>query len=402
MKNQLILSLAIGTLLSSCIKKEEITKVEVVVQQGTYDPATFKANTENERVFMNNYKALLGEINKAKPGTTADSLKGSKSQTITFAKLQEIVNAGTISISSLANDNYKNLVLNSNSGYLASAATASTNSLFVPVYPIPANAIGGRYTQTSGYLFDKYGVDIEELVQKIFFGSIYDKVFGELLTEGNISLANLDKALVYYGAPTSFPNGLKIKVGADSITDVYIANYAARRDNSNGTGKGGYYSVIKSQFITLQQLLKESPNEKAKINEAVKVMRENWEKALMATAINYLQSSKTGMLRTGDVNISRALHSFCEGLGLIATFKGVKTTRIITDAQIEEMQNTLYFNNMTDTQNPLKYLGNTTEVDKLAGIVAKIQGIYGFSETQVNDYFLKNDITIRNIGMRQE
>jgi hypothetical protein len=402
MKNQLILSFAIGTLLSSCIKKEEITKVEVVVQQGTYDPATFKANTENERVFMGNYKALLGEINKAKPGTTADSLKGSKSQTITFAKLLEIVNAGTISINSLANDNYKNLVLNSNSGYLASAATASTNSLFVPVYPIPANAIGGRYTQTSGYLFDKYGVDIEELVQKTFFGSIYDKVFGELLTEGNISLANLDKALVYYGAPTSFPNGLKIKVGSDSITDVYIANYAARRDNSNGTGKGGYYSVIKSQFITIQQLLKESPNDKTKINEAVKVMRENWEKALMATAINYLQSSKTGMLRTGDVNISRALHSFCEGLGLIATFKGVKTTRIITDAQIEEMQNTLYFNNMTYTQNPLKYLGNTTEIDKLAGIVAKIQGIYGFSETQVNDYFLKNDITIRNIGMRQE
>lgn len=397
---KVILVLASSMLVFSCKKEEVINKIEEVVQLGTYDASTFKANTVNEREFLLNYKTLLAEVSKAKPGSASDSALGLKSKTLTYSSLEAITNTGVIKISDVANTNFKNTVLNSGA-YLQKAVDASSNSHFTPKYPVTATA-GGRFTQTSGYLFDQYGVCIEEMIQKTFYGSLYDKVFNQLLKTDSVSLKNIDRALVLYGAPTSFPNGLKIKVGSDSITDVYVAGYAARRDNSNGVGNGGFYSVIKAQFITLQKIVKTEPTNKTKIESTVTTLRKNWEMALMATAINYLKSSQTNLVKTAPLDQARALHSFGEVLALINGFKGVSATTIITQSQVDELLGLLNFSAMSATVNPLAFNNSQAELGKLQTAITKIQTIYSFTDTQVNDLFTKNDVSSRNIGMRVE
>ncbi|MFN8436358.1 MAG: hypothetical protein U0V72_01870 [Cytophagales bacterium] len=394
-----ILIASLSVFIFSCKKEEKVIQnITETVQLGTYDNSKFKSNTVNEREFYNNYKLLLNTISTAKPGSVSDSVAGKRCQTLDLSNLQSITNSGVIKISDLASDEFKALVL-AEGGYLSKATEASKVSNFIPNYS-SIGTVGGRYALRSGYLFDQYGIDIEELVQKSYFGAFYDKVFNELLLTKNISLSNIDKALVYYGAPTSFPNGMKIKVGSDSITDMYVAQYAARRDNSNGVGNGGFYSVIKAQFITLQQTLKKDSSNTTKIESTVSTLRENWEKALMATAINYLQASKTNFTKTADTDKARALHAYGEVAAMLQGFKGVKAKTIISQTQIDELLVLLNFSNLSATVNPLKFFESQTEQAKFQTAVTKIQSIYGFTDEQVNTLFIRNDVSDRNIGIR--
>lgn len=397
MKNN-ILAVVCVLVLISCTKRQVINKIENVVEIGTYEVSGFVNNTTNERAFIQNCNYLTAEIRKGSSGTLNDSINGLYSRTLEFNTLKSILEAksGDLSISSLAPSNYSTLIVDENSGYLKKADLASRNSHFDPRSNNLNTSNGGRFRQYNGYLFDKYGMDLVEINDKMLYSLLYQKVFGELLTIEKINLTNLDKALVYYGAPTSFTNG----ISNTSAKDQFVALCAASRDNAYGRGNGGYYSIIKTQFISLQKQLVSNSNNKESVGLKIDSIRLNWEKALMATAIYKLRLCTGGFNSSSasDSVFAKSLHDFSGAVGLIKSFKGLTVTKIITDAQLIEVLDLLYAHNITDASNPLML---TKDSDRISKAILKLKSIYKFSDIQVNSYFLEDDVINRNIGMRR-
>ncbi len=398
MTKYILLSLTCISVLFACKKTQVINKIENVVEIGTYEVSGFASNTVEERAFIQNYKKITDQIAKGEPGPILDSVNGNCSQVINYSELSGLVGLkfGDLSIPSLAGAEYRTSVLDGNNGALQKAAIASKNSHFDPRNSQVENSIGGRYRQYSGYLFDKYGMDVREITKKMFFSISYQKVFTELLTTDKISLANLDKALVYYGAPTSFPNGVNNGI----ITDQYIALCAAKRDNAYGRGKGGYYSIIKTQFISLQKQLSSNSQNNDLIGAQIDSIRKNWEKALMATVIHKLSSCQGGFksIASSDSVFAKSLHDLTEAVGIVKSFKGLSAPKIVSEEQLDEILELLYASTFTNEKNPLKL---SIAPERIGDAIVKIKSIYHFSAIQVNSYFLEDDVINRNIGMRR-
>jgi hypothetical protein len=402
MGKYILLALTCISGLFACKKTQVINKIENIVEIGTYDVSSFAGNTVAERGFVQNYKQLTDQIAKGEPGAIADSISGKSSQSIDYNALKSLtaVKSGDLSIESLAGTEYTTLILDANNGFLQKAAIASKNSHYDPRNSVLETETGGRYRQYSGYLFDKYGMDVREITEKMLFSISYQKVFAELLTVDNISLSNLDKALVYYGAPTSFPNGLSLISGNNIISDQYIALYAAKRDNAYGKGKGGYYSIIKTQFISLQKQLNSNSKNYDVIGARIDSIRINWEKALMATTIHKLGLSLGGFknLASSDSVFAESLHDFTEAVGILKSFKGLSAKKIVTAEQLNEVLELLYADTFSNSINPLQL---SAAPERITDAIAKIKSIYRFSDIQVNSYFLEDDVVNRNIGLRR-
>lgn len=403
MSKYILLSLTCISVLFACKKTQVINKIENIVEIGTYEVSSFANNTVNERAFVQNYKQLTNQISKGEPGSTADSVSGNCSQVIDYNALKglTVLKFGDLSIESLAGTEYKASVLDGDNGSLKKATIASKNSHYDPRNNVQETSTGGRYRQYSGYLFDKYGMDVREITEKMLFSMSYQKVFTELLTTDKISLASLDKALVYYGAPTSFPNGFSLtSVNNGVITDQYIALCAAKRDNAYGRGKGGYYSIIKTQFIALQKQLSSNSQNHDVIGARIDSIRKNWEKALMATVIHKLSSSHGGFknIASSDSVFARSLHDLTEAVGIVKSLKGLSAPKIVSEGQLDEILELLYASTFSNEKNPLKL---TTAPERIGDAIVKIKSIYHFSDIQVNSYFLEDDVVNRNIGMRQ-
>ena len=383
----------------SC-KKTEQTVQNVLPADGTYDNSNFAHNTRADSTLAANFQKLVSEVQKGRPGTVSQVESGTRGQTLSASTLYNLFNnpINGQRVADIATEHYKSLVGNANTGYFKDLEMSSGRDWPVSerIIPVPDGAKGGRFGGEGGYLFNKFGIESEQIVDKAFYGSLYNKVFTDYLTPEKVNLANVDRALLLYGAPTTFPNGIPSLSQGRTLNDRFAAQYAARRDNSNGPNAAGYYTIIKQNFILLQRALKN--NDKNLVSNAIKNIRENWEKAIGATIINYLHASK-GKIGNEIASVSAsAYHAYGEAIGFLNGFLGVTAPRIITDSQINELLSILKANPITAQNNPI-LLENPGNIGAFDTAINKLKEIYGFTSDQI-EYFKLNDITTRNKGYR--
>ena len=375
-----ISSLIIGQALTMFSCKPTKDEPEPLIKKplevaAVYDSTNFAANTKVEAAILAQLASLTSEAKKGRATGIA----------VTKVNLENIYNGGTPSLASVANPYYKNLLEGEN-GFINQLAKSSGGSY------IPSEVIigeGGVYgTGTSAYLFDENGLEMEQMVEKGLFGAVCFKHLNDL-TNGEITLVTVDRMLAIYGAHPAFSNSGSTNVKEVNKRDKALANYAARRDDNNGSG---LYIQIKNQFLKLQAAVKAGKDYNDEKNAAIAEIKLLIEKVNFATVINYCFAVKATMSKTSPTNDEKAasLHAYGECVGFVHGWKGLPTTsKRITDAQIDEI---LVLLNAEAGKTPTSYKFITNpfeEIKKLDTIIAKLKTIYGFTDAEA-EYFKMN------------
>lgn len=357
MKKQNSLFILLTISIFSCSKNE--VKIDPLVIPTVYEATTFAANIAPEVALRADYVAFENEIKKARTkGTVVEAATLNAS----FAK----------SISGLSTAYYKTLVPTINEKI---AKASKANAVYLLGKTPAENGVGGV---AGAYIFDEKGLDLEQVISKGLFGAFhYNQGVALLATP---TQANLDKAVYYFGANPLFPN--TNNATKSTSPDVYLANYAARRTKATG----GVYLDVKAGFIKAQAAIKAGSNYNKDRDEAIEAILLNWEKSNAATVINYFNDvyTKLSIVPATDANRIGGLHSLGEAIGFLGGFKGISKKKI-TDAQIDEL--------LAKMENPSKFVGNQTEIDKILDFSKTLQSIYGFTAQDLLD-FKQNWITV--------
>jgi hypothetical protein len=382
---------------SSCKKNDkEETFVPALSIPTTYDSTGFTAATVTEAAVVQNIANLVNETVKGRSsGVVVDSAamvsfyNGIRSYVIGSHGGKVDTWIAEVVAASRATDTMS-----------FSGTFSVTNAGQGGVVPTAYDGTTATYT---GYLLDENGVEHKELIEKWLINTVTYHQVTTLLTKSDLSLNDVHKALVYYGARPTFPNGIAI----GGLNDRFLAGYAARRDNSGGNGgcDKGYYSIIKESFLKLQAALKEGATRNRERDEAVAAILLNWEKAQAATIINYIYATITGVQSSESRARARGVHSWNEavsflyGARFVPSIVNGKQTRLISDAQIDALLTKLNAP-YNDTPKPYLFFGNLTEQAKLSEAITDLKNIYNFSDIQVNTLFKLNDVTERTEGRR--
>jgi hypothetical protein len=353
---QLLIASVVITSVFACKKEEEITPLVIPT---IYDASSFNSNIAQEITFRADYTAAENETKKAR----------TKGTVVETAMLNTLFLKST---SGLSTAYFKTYVPTLNEKI---AKASKANATYLIGKNPTENGVGGV---SSSWIFDEYGLDIEQVIFKGLFGAFHYNQAVTILS-GNPTQASLDKALYYFGANPTFPNTNTTKA---TTPDVYSANYAARRTKA----ASGFYLDIKAGFIKAQAAIKAGSQYNNDRDQAIAAILLGWEKANAATIINYLNDvyTKLSITNQTDANKAAALHSFGEAIGFLVGFKGVSTKKI-TDAQIDEL--------IAKMATPYKLTTGQTEVDKVLEISTKLKSIYGFTDQEMLD-FKQNWITI--------
>jgi len=236
---------------------------------------------------------------------------------------------------------------------------------------------GGTY---GGYLFDENGVEIEQILDKAsFLGMLYHRASRMSITE-----ESTHKIIALFGATPHFSNSDK----ATNSPDILAAAYAARRDKNDGNG---LYIAFKKSAISMQAHHKAGSDY---INETLydrKSALLAWEKAIMATVVNYCYSAHAKFTMTNPQAIDNAsgLHAVSENIGFIMGLKGVSEKKI-TNSQIDELLSLL------QAQKPAVFVTDAyINAPTLLQVIARIKTIYGFTDQEIED-FKVNWVSIQN------
>jgi hypothetical protein len=199
----------------------------------------------------------------------------------------------------------------------------------------------------------------------------------------DISLEDVDRIVALFGANPTFPNS-----GSNNVSrpDLFMANYAARRDKNDGNG---LYSQFKNAALRLRTFIAAGSGYQEERNAALSDLRISWEKASAATVINYLHGAiaKFTLTNPSNADIASGLHSYSEGVGFIWGLKTIpQTYKKITDAQINDV---LALMNAPAGSNPSTYTFVTdasNQVPKLQTAISTLQSIYSFSNQEIEDF----------------
>lgn len=351
--------------LSSCGKDD--TKPALTIPNA-YDGSTFAANTATQSALIDQLLALTDE---AKKGRTATN-------TVSRQSLQARFNAANPALSAEITTYYKGR-LEGDGGWFDELAKASGSS-WTPQAP-NGTSQGGVY---GGYLFDEYGVEMEQLVEKgQFNATLYNHAIK--LMSGPITPQTVDQLLAIFGAKPAFANS-----GSDNVPvqnrDRAMANYGARRDKNDGKGM---YAQIRTAFIRLQAAVKAGDAYNEERDQALADIRLLWEKINAATVINYCHTpiSRLSATNPTESEIGAALHAIGEGIGFIHGYRTIDPRyRKITDAEIDQV---LALLNAPANGDAAVYKFATdpaTELPKLQQLIAQLQGLYGFSNQEIEDF----------------
>ena len=363
-------SLLLGALsaiimLTSCGKDDEKSVLQV---PANYDGSNFTANTAIQEQLIAQLTTLTDE---AKRGRDA-------ANSVTLSALENLFNEGNPALADEITTYYKGK-LEGNGGWMDELAKSS-GTTWIPAAP-NGNSQGGVY---GGYLFDEYGVEIEQLLEKGQFGAtLYNHA--TRLMSGNITLATVDQLVAAFGAKPAFANSASSNVPA-ADRDRAMANYGARRDKNDGQGM---YTQLKKAFITLQAAVKGGSEFNTERDKALKDIQLLWEKINAATVINYCHSPIAALSQTNptESQIGGALHAIGEAIGFIQGFKTINPGfKKITDNEIDEI---LVLLNAPATGEASVYRFATdpvNELSKLQQIITKLQAIYGFSNQEIEDF----------------
>ncbi len=358
---KLSLSVFAFTLLAftSCERNEEETPALIVPT--TYDATSYTANVVGEYELRTNF---ISFINEAKKGRVAVTV-------VTEAKLKELYEAGTNSISN-------NATVAQRAEYLLlfkEIEKASKGAAYQLGKAPSINIDGGV---AGGYLFDETGLELEQILDKGSFGSIfYNKAIAIL---ANPTAVNLDKALALYGANPTFPNTPTATKTAQP--DILMANYGARRTKTVGS-TGGLYIEVRDAFIKAQAAIKAGDKYNSDRDAAIATILLKWEQINAATVINYLfdVDAKLNAANVTESAKAAAMHSYGECVGFLKGFKGISKKKI-TDAQIDGALTKMY------QTSAYQLVDDKDKVAQLKIVRDNLQAIYGFSETQMAEFKL--------------
>lgn len=345
--------------------------VEPLAIPTNYDAAAFEQNAASQLVVLT---AINDMTTEAKKGRV---LGGKVSQ----SQLNTYFTGSNPSVKSQTTTYYANKLENE---WFAEIEKAS-GATYTPGNPATKGQ-GGMY---GGYLFDENGVEIEQLIEKGSFGAAaYNHAVK--LASGPITPATADQLMAIFGMNPTFPSSNASK---HANPDRAMAIYAARRDKNDGKG---YYTQMKNNFIKLQAALKGGANYTTDRDEALNDIFATWEKVNAATVINYCHAviSTMSNTTTTDAQKAAALHAHAENLGFLHGWRTV-SRKTITDSQIDEL---LALLNAAPNTTPTPYLFITdpaNQLPKLQEVISKLQGIYGFSSAEIED-FKKNWVSEQN------
>lgn len=257
-------------------------------------------------------------------------------------------------------------------GWLALFEASAGNS-WTPAEPPPAT--GGKLGVD---IYSKEGLDIRQAIDKGMFSAAFYNHAVKLMN-GPVTPATIDRILALFGTHPSFSMG---DAGAGSV-DIWAAVYARRRTNPNASSPG-LYRRIQRNLIAAQAAAGGGADCQDELQTALRAIREDWERTLLATTLFYANDAKT---KLGMLNVAGALHSLGEGLGFAHGFRMMPAeNRRITDAQIDEILTLLgappdgpvtLYRFATDT---------AAQAPRLDEVVAKVQMVYGFSDAEVASF----------------
>lgn len=352
---------AAALLLTACGEKDKAP----LNMPSAYDGSAFAANTATEDALRSQLETLVNEAKKGRlQGTVLD-----------YPILTQLYNTGNPSLKSITTNYYANR-LDGTGQWLDEMAKAS-GGIYTPA---PPTGQGGVY---GGYLFDENGLEIEQLVEKGLFGAaLYN--YAVSLMQSNMTPATADRLVRIFGAHPDFPNTPTAAKAANP--DKFMANYAARRDNNDGTG---LYFQMKNAFIKLQAALGAGADYNQERDEALASIRETWEKVNVGTIINYCHSmiSTLGSTNPTDAQKASALHAYGECVGFIHGWRTIPAAyKKITDGEIDEiliLLNAPY----NGTSTSYKFATDPlNELPKISQVIAKLKAKYSFSDQEIEDF----------------
>ena len=263
-----------------------------------------------------------------------------------------------------------------NAGSFQAIQDASSGGVFSP----------GNTQNQGGYfegrVFDEYGVEPYEFIDKGLYGAAMYYQANRLL-KSDMTLADLDRAIALFGANPSFPNS-----GSSLVQqpDLYLANYAARRDKNDGKG---LYTQMKSHFLYLQAALVGGQAYHNDRDLAISTLKATWERANAATVINYCHSaiSKLSLTNPSTADLASALHAYSEGIGFLTGWRSLpENYRTATNEQLDAILVQML---APYGQTPSGYLFATDPVNQLPRLqtaISLLQSTYGFTAQDIDDF----------------
>ncbi|NIK73163.1 hypothetical protein FHS56_000649 [Thermonema lapsum] len=360
---KILLTASIAVLgLSACKKDDEKAPLSI---PSTYESANYEANTVEEKAILKNLDDLKAAIKAASESNPLDEAalkalyEGSKLQSATSAY-------------------YNTQVLS----YLKEVAAASTGGAYdMKTEGRAANGKGGFF---GGRLFEEGGLELIELIEKgLFEAALYHHAYG-ITQKTELTPADIDRLVAIFGAHPSFPNSSD--ESKHQYPDKYAARYAAKRDKNDGKG---FYTNIKNALLKAQAAVKAGKAYDAELRAALKEYLTNWEKSCAATIINYLYNAQNRLTATSpsDNDLANALHAHAEAVGFLHGWRRLpQNARIITDSQVDEILNILKAPAESEASAYLFVTDTFNQVGKLTEAINKIKEIYGFSNTDLEDF----------------
>ncbi|NCP85272.1 MAG: hypothetical protein GW823_10365 [Bacteroidetes bacterium] len=333
-----------------------------------YDATNFTTSAATELSILNQLDVLVSEMKKGR----------SIENVLLKNVLQNLYEEGSPSLADITTSYYDSKIIGE-TGFFAELEKASGNAY----HPSTPNETGGVY---GAYLFNPYGLEIEQQVEKgIFSSACYNHFLN--LSKSGITSETVHQMLAITGANSSFPSSNNS--AKHENPDRFAAVYMARRDKNDGNG---FYSTLKKELIRLQAAVNEGSDFNDERDEAIENIKQAWEKAIMATVINYSYAAVATLSSTNPTEAQKAsaLHAYGEAVGFLHGWKTIpQTDKIITDSQIDGLLTVLNASTNSSAASYLFVTDPTNQLPKLLQVISQIKDIYDFSSDDL-EAFKKN------------
>ncbi len=233
-------------------------------------------------------------------------------------------------------------------------------------------------------LLDENGLELKQMVQKGSFGAA---LYNHALTviNGELISASVDQLVEIHGTEITF----------DPAQTTAAATYSRRRSDLNA--ETGFFFDIRNNLLIAKAAIEAGSAFNAERDEALQNYLEAWEKSNFATVIYYCNATKV-LLQDGfalpegeerDRVLGNAMHSYAEGVAFAAGFKGISQKQI-TDTQIDSIL-ALLLAPEGQTPESYRFLNEASLLANLDETLELIQGVYGFSDAEVESFFVNNN-----------
>lgn len=359
MKIKLIsLTFLLAFLTLSCSDDDDTPIAQLTVPT-EYISTDFDANVTAENIVISELGTLASDVNTAE-SNAQNSMVNEITYPTTLSSVTEptyraLVEACLVELVKSANDddNFQN-----------------------PGAGVPAQGEEGGLLGTR--LLDENGLELEQMIEKGSFGAA---LYNHALTVINGDLSNssaIDKLVEIHGTGPDF----------DPESTTAAATYSKRR--SNQTTKTGFFYEIRTNLLTAKAAIEGGTTFNEVRDQALADYLLNWEKSNFATVIYYCNATKVQLQNAGDDDeaLGNAMHAYAEGVGFAHGFKGI-SQKLITDAQIDIILE-LLLAPAGETPESYRFLNDASLLTNLDQIIENIQTIYGFTDEELNTFYVND------------